>query len=67
MFDLINRITEGRATKPLHEITHVPEEGLALLRRMTALKPEDRFASVGELREGLRALWRAIGDRRARA
>ncbi len=67
MFDLINRITEGRAAKPLHEITHVPPEGLDLLRRMTAIKPEDRFSSMTEVRGALKSLWRAIGDRRARA
>jgi serine/threonine protein kinase len=67
MFDLIHRITEGRAAKPLDEITHVPAEGLELLRRMTALKPADRFSSMAEVRAELKSLWRAIGDRRARA
>jgi serine/threonine protein kinase len=65
MFDLINRITEGRASKPLDELTHVPQEGVALLRRMTALKPEDRFASMTDFRAALKSLWRTIGDRRA--
>jgi serine/threonine protein kinase len=67
MFDLINRITEGRAAKPLHEISHVPQEGLDLLRKMTALKPEDRFATMTEVRSAMKTLWRAIGDRRSRA
>ena len=58
MFDLINRITEGRAAKPLHEITHVPEEGLALLRRMTASRPRDPRHCCCPLHPILPPAWR---------
>jgi serine/threonine-protein kinase len=65
MFDLINKIVEGRVAKPLSDLDGVPPEGLDLLRRMTALKPEDRFASMSEVRTAIKSLWRIIGDRRA--
>ena len=67
MFDLINRIVEGRTSRPLHEISSVPPEGLQLLRRMTAIKPEDRFSTMTEVRGAFKSLWKIIGDRRSPA
>jgi serine/threonine protein kinase len=67
MFDLINRIVEGRVAKPLSEVEGVPPEGLALLRRMTAVKPEDRIPTMGAVRAEIKALWGIVGDRRVPA
>ena len=65
MFDLINKIVAGRAAKPLCEIAGVPPEGLELLRRMIAIKPEDRPPTMTAVRAEIKALWRIVGDRRA--
>jgi serine/threonine protein kinase len=65
LIDLIHRIGEARLTRPLSEITGVPPEAIDLLRGMMALKPEERFASIGEVRAALQGLRRISGDRRS--
>jgi serine/threonine protein kinase len=65
LIDLIHRIGEARLAKPLSEIQGVPPEAIELLRGMLASRPEDRFASIAEVRGGLQALRRVAGDRRS--
>src|SRR5262249_32832378 len=41
------------AAEPLPPLTHVPAEVAAVVRRMTAKKPADRFATPGEVAQAL--------------
>ena len=66
MTDLMYQVVENRPSKPFSEITGVPPEMVDLVRRMMALKPENRPATIGEVRAALQSVRRVAGDRRSR-
>jgi len=65
MTDIMYQIVESRPTLPFSEITGVPPEMVDLVRRMMSLKPENRPATIGEVRTALQGLRRVAGDRRS--
>jgi serine/threonine-protein kinase len=65
MADIMFQIVESRPSRPFSEMAAVPPEMVGLVRRMMAVKPEERPASIAEVRTALQALRRVTGDRRS--
>lgn len=55
-YTLLSKIVQGCIKRPIHEIESVPPELRRIVRRMTAVRPDDRPSSLREIIPALRRL-----------
>ncbi|MBI5497514.1 MAG: serine/threonine protein kinase [Deltaproteobacteria bacterium] len=58
---LLKRIVEGRYTEPQRLNPEIPDRLAAVIRRLLARDPADRFMSAADLRDALQAVWEEGG------